>query len=238
MAEPTDGERELPKIMDVVNAVAADLQANLGGYALVGVAYHALLVPAALIGMTFLALGLAPGVINDDEQLLIAGYAVGVLGFVVILAGVTIPLQAGLYRTMWANVIDGEPLTFGAILANAPRDLPRVYAVEILLAFLVLLGVPFCYVGAIAVGIVTQFAFPAVIVHELGPLAAIGQSFRFVRSNPGFSAGYFAVGLVAGLIMGNIPLSGIVILPALVSFQLRCYRAIFGDGVGPREISG
>lgn len=221
--------------MDIVNEVAADLQKNLGGHALLGLGFQVAIFAATFVMFLVIGISVVPGIVMNDDAVLFGGYAVGIVLGIALIASVSIPVQVGLYRAMWRYLRDGEPLTFGSVFANAFEDLAPVVVLDLLIGALVLMGLPFCYVGGLAVALALQLAFPAAIVHRLGPIDAIGLSFRHVRANLGWNAAYWGVGLVVGMIMANVPLSGIVLLPALASFQLRCYRAAFGDGEQPVE---
>jgi hypothetical protein len=164
---------------------------------------------------------------------LIGGMAAMIGGIILISA----PLTASLYRAMWANLTRSEALGFGAAFSTALQDLGRILGYNVIMAAAVLVGLMFCYVPALGVSLALHFALPELVVHRVSIGEAIALSVRHVRENLSWSLGAWALGMALIVVCSQIPLVGMALGPVLyANYQLRLYRAVFGDGGAPAAI--
>lgn len=220
---------ELPPIMETVNEVIADLQANFMGYFLAGIGFALTMIPLIIVMYVLIFVPMIPGLIAENDTLIGLGVLVGsLLGIGGLIATIG-PLQAGLYRAVWRNITESEPLSFGSAFSNAFEDAGSSIALTLMIGLLVMIGLPFCYVGALFASFATCFAMPAFIAHKVGPVGAIQFSIRHAIAHPGWHAAIWGISFVCGMLAGNIPIVGMVALVANIAIQMRLYRKAFGD---------
>ncbi len=99
----------------------------------------------------------------------------------------------------------GEPTSWRASLRFALRKLLPVIAVSILVVVLAVLSLVGVIVAAIYVGVRLALSAPALLIEDLGPIAALKRSWRLVKDRWWVTFGVFVissllVALLAGLI--------------------------------------
>jgi uncharacterized membrane protein len=227
---------ELPRVGEVLTESLNALTSDLKGHFLAGLGFTLAMVPLAIAAAIGLYLSLIPGILyaaaTDEPAMgivgMFMGFSVGMTGILVLVVGVSGPLTASLYRALWANLVDGTPLTIGSAFSTMFHDIGRVFTLVALQMVLTLAGALFCYVPALGVAAALHMALPSLVVSGLGPIAAMRASARVFRAHPGWAFGTWALGFAILLVASNIPLVGNALgMPLYATYQLRLYRRVF-----------
>ncbi len=247
----------IPSIGALFSETLTDVMNNIVGYLMMGLALMAVAIPVGIFAsivslivlygvmgvgvFASLAGGAAMQEATGDEDL---GGMVGALGsmgsiavafllffaFLLFLAAAMAPLSASLYRAIAAHQRGEGTLTFGAAFSTITQDIGATMGTVLLVTICTLVGVMFCYVGAIVPAALFTFALPMVALHRKGALESMRLCAGHAMAHPSehglFILAYFGTSLVAGY----IPLFGHVFVLALA---VRAYRKMFGDGPEP-----
>jgi len=250
-AAPAEGANEaLPSPVDLVTSTLSIFMDNilpmlmLGlGQLVVGLIAAVVLIPFFLGCVVALSVGLGAtgGVIDvllDGQGQLGAGagvlsllvsYIVGIGGLLIVATIITSPFVGSLMRAMDAHLAGEAEATFGGVFETATQQPLKDIASNTLLMVLVVLGLPFCYVGALIPAFFLMWMTLACEVDGLTLSDAIRRSIRAIRERPAWCLGVYALGIVFGMLASYVPILGPV---AAILFTLRAYRAIF-----PREVA-
>ena len=211
-----------PAILDVLNATIDDLRSAFVPSLLAGLGLLLVLLPVLVLYVSGVVAAMLPGMLQEDLSLALSGFAGAMLIGLPVVVLVPAPFHHALMRSMAAHAEEGRDLGFGAAFRDLSRDLGKV------LAYAVLVGVLFCYVGALVVWAFTGFGTQAVALDRLGPVAALRRSARHVLAHPTWHLGYLGIWFAIGVLVGNVPVLGYAVgLPFLALYQVRAYRAWF-----------
>lgn len=247
----------IPSLGAVFSETFTDLTENIGGYCMAGLAFVAVVFPVSMVGTLvgmftlYLVMGLgvvasaaggsAIGEATGDQDLggvitAFGGLGSFVLGFiaffliVAVMVGVLAPVTASLYRAIAEHQRGGAPLTFGGAFATVGQDVGSTVGAACLLTLASMVGMLFCYVGALVPLVLFCFAFLMVALHRKGALNAMKICAAHAIARPAehvlFCLAYFATAFIAG----NIPVLGHIFMVAL---SVRAYRKMFGDAAEP-----
>ncbi len=224
-------ERELPRATKLLEESFKDLQDNFGGYFVVGLPIFCVAMVVSVLSVGFFFLGMIPLMAtgNDESIFMFFGiWFVALLGTSVL---VTLPMQASQGRAVWRHLTNGEPMTFTGAFKDVSRDLPSLFAAQILITVLSLVGLLFFFFPMLIVAMFCSFTIPAILVHRLGAFEALSLSFSHARRNPWWHFKVWMVGILVTAAASQVPLLGAIMAgPWLFSYTFRAYRAAFGDG--------
>ena len=240
---PPGAVGSLPKVFDLLNLCINDLRQNFAGYLLAGLGLLVVILPMVILVYVGIFAAIVPGIVvgqttgNDDlgGLVTVGGVFLGVFVMIFVMMVVMAPINGSLYRNVLASLRGEQPLGFGACFSRMFEDVGKVVLLMLIQGALTLVGVLLCYVPGLLVAMFLNFALPAVIVHKLGPMDAIGLSVRHVKANLSWHLGFWALGLAMMMISSNVPIVGLVGIPMYAAYQLRAYRQVFGDGEMPIE---
>ncbi len=254
MSTPThEPGGSLPPIGALFSETFDDLIKNIGPYVLAAVGFFVVVMPvgmvAGMIGMVGMYVVLFGGIIGSAALGQAAGdsdvggliTAVGSLGsfglafvafafFIAVSSAVGAPFGASLNRAIAAHQRGEGTLAFNSAFSTATQDIGSSLVVAALVAFAGLLGMLFCYVGALVPAVLFSFAPTMVALHRQGALAAFSRCARHAMANPGEHVVWALVYLGSAMVSAYIPVIGTAFLLAL---NVRAYRKVFGDGPEP-----
>jgi len=239
---PSQADGNLPSVLDVLVETFEDFREHFAGYILAGLGVWLVMFPIVLVGIigvfALMAAAAAPGIMANDEDLIFMGamaaYIGGLCLLMLITACIVPPLQASVGRAMLERISAGADLTIGAAFSTWRMDMFKVIGTYLLVQFIVIVAMLFCYIPGLIAVFLTGLAIPAVIVHRLAPMAAVQLSVKHAMEHPTWHLGYFAITMGISMVLMYIPLIGpALMISFLLSFQLRCYTAVFGLGSEP-----
>jgi hypothetical protein len=226
---------------------------NVGGYLQVGLALIAVVMPVALL-ITFVGLfvlygliivgaiasvgaGAAIGDATNDRDLggIVSGLGtmgsvlcsfVGFFGIMALGTAAIAPVSASVTRSIAAHQRGEGELTFQGAFSSIRQDMGANIAVVFLMMSLTLVGVMFCYVGALVPAFLFTFAVPMVAVGRVSALTALTRTARGAMARPMEHAAYAGAYFVTALVANYVPILGHAFLLAL---QVRAYRKVYGD---------
>ena len=226
---------DLPSPMAVLTETLNGLSSSWSGYLWAGLGYTLATLPLVVFGVVAIYLSVLPGILlgatgTDEGVTLISifgGLFFGVALFVAVLAVASGPLNASLYRAVYAHVAEGSPLTFGAAYTTWTTDLGKVVAVTALQLLATLIAAMFCYFPALIVAAALHLALPAVVFRGVGSMDALRGSILFFRKNPLHHAKVWGVGVLMLLVAANIPfIGGVLAMPMYAAYQARYFRSV------------
>ncbi len=241
------------------NETFEDLTGNLADYALAGLGLWIVVVPvsfvlsmAAVLGMYLVMMvgvvasiagGVAAGEAAGDPDLgaLIGG--VGTLGSIgiafLLMFGVIgmvsmclAPFSASLMRGVAAHQRGEGKLEFKSVFSSIRQDMGSVCFILACTTIASMIGVCFCYVGALVPAVLFGFAPAMVAIHRAGAIDALRRCARGAMANPMQHLIFAAANLGVSLVAAYIPVIGMMFVMAL---QVRAYRSLYGDGAAPAE---
>jgi len=225
---------ELPSVIELLIELWNDIKADWVQYALVSVGYALVLFPLTIGLVVVMFAGFVPGLVIEDELVMILGflvtYILAIFGSFVVQG----PIMASVVRALWHHEVDGEEMGIGSPFNRMFANLPSVVAVLLITMVLTFAGALFCYVPAFLVGIATVFALPAAAVHGLGPIDAIRLSARHAIQHFGWHAALWGLAFAIMLVLMYVPLVGTFAGAIFYyAYIVRAYRRVFGDGEVP-----
>lgn len=185
-------------------------------------AYLAVLIPATITDMRR-----GRSSPEDDQALVIALLGVYVAVLVISLLG------SIAYRNLVAAallVADGGTPTPRSALSL--RRSGRTLTLALLNGILVLVGMVLCFLPGVVVAIFGQFAFVAMVEHDLRPVRALRRSWAFVRRS-------FWPSVLVSIVVGLIAYAGtfaclvglLASLPIAALMQVHAYRSMSGGQI-------
>ncbi len=242
----------LPPIGELLSETLADVRTHFEGYLMVGLAHWLVLVPVSVlfvfgamlvmyavmgVGIVF-SVGLGEGFaiagnrdLRDVVVLLGSVFSIGgglLLFFVGItgLAAAFAPLNASVMRAIAAHQRGDAPLRFDAAFATLRQDLGATIGVALLTGLLSVVGVLFCYVGALVAGVFFGFAPSLVALHRRGPWEAVGIAARHALARPGDHLLMALTLLMMQFVAAYVPVLGHAFV---LAFSVRAFRKMYGD---------
>jgi uncharacterized membrane protein len=252
--EPGGG---IPSLGALYSETLTDLTQNIQGYLMVGLALLAVVFPISMVGtmVGMIAMyavmgigvfasalgGSAIGEATGEQDLAgivtMFGSAGSIfLGFALffaligLLTAAIAPVSASLYRAIAAHQRGEGTLTFADAFSTVRQDIVPTATVMLLVTGMTIVGVFFCYVGALVPAILFSFAFSMVALHRKGAMEALKICARHVMARPSEHALFVLAYMGTAMVAGYVPLLGHMFLIALA---VRAYRKMFGDGVEP-----
>jgi hypothetical protein len=241
----TSSPSDLPQVMDLLSELFKRVQDEFAGYFLAGLLPTLGSFFAAFLGIGLvyggMFLGMLPGIQSNDEELMMAGmfgsFVVTIPVMVIGMTAVFAPVQASLYRAVWRNLTEDEPLTVGSAFSTVTQDLGKVLLYNVVMMSLILVGSLMCYVPALLVMMGLGFAAPGVYIHRLGVGDAIRMSVTHVQEHLSWHVGFFGIGFAMLLVLQYIPILGTALLmTAYPLYVLMAYRHVYGEGDLPRTL--
>ncbi|MES2643912.1 MAG: hypothetical protein V4850_30770 [Myxococcota bacterium] len=252
--EPGGG---IPSLGALYSETLTDLTQNIQGYLMMGLALMAVVFPVSMVGtmVGMIAMyavmgvgifasalgGSAIGEATGEQDLggivtMFGSFGSFFLAFVVLfaslacLAGAMAPVSASLYRAIAAHQRGEGTLSFGDAFSTVRQDIVPTATVMLLVTGMAIVGVLFCYVGALVPAILFGFAFSMVALHRKGAMEALKICARHAMARPSEHAIFVLAYMGTAMVAGYVPLLGHMFLIALA---VRAYRKMFGDGVEP-----
>jgi hypothetical protein len=229
---------ELPQVSVMITEILGDLMKNFVGWLQFGVGNLVFVILSlALIMPPYLFLVILPLMSHQRNPNILPGILVMLAGILVAVL-LQLPWTNGQYRAMLRYQRGEIGMSVTAPLAEAATDLGSVFALTLMTMAITFVAMLACYVPALFVGALVGLAFPGIVVHRLGAVAAVSQSIRHARQFPGWTFAFWGIGFVILLVGGQVPILGpMLTTPIFLAFQLRAYRQIYGDGDAPVEPS-
>jgi len=218
--------------MEVVELVVADLKANPIGYFAAGFGYFALVMLVIAVSLAVLGLGMAPGLVLENDTILAIGGGFGMLvytGGILLFSFVAFPMMnASLIRNLdWKNE-DGSVGLTALVNRTRPGGL-RIAGFYMLSQLLILMGSTCLYIPGIIAMALTTFAMPIVVLEDATFSEALGKGWAHMTKDPAF---HFAVWglLIVAIMMLYVTFVGLfLIFPVLGAWQYYTYRVAFGE---------
>jgi len=239
----------------LINDSVRQFSKDIGPYILAGMGQFAVVVPVSMIAGMVAYFGVVVGMMGGWVVGIIAmallaqlgdlgaalgavvmvaspfiGMALVLLPILPVVAAIVAPVQASLMRAIAAHQRGEQELSVSSPFDTATQDLARVVITSILLTGLTLVGLLFCYVGALAVPILFGFVHTLVVLHRRSPMEAFAIQFRHLlaHGNQHLMLGVLQIAL--GMIAGFVPVIGPMFM---ADMQVRAHRKLFGDGPEP-----
>lgn len=218
----------------VARDVFEDLKGHVVGYALAGAAYFVATTALVFAAIAVLGLCMAPGIIKEDETLLVIGGIAGMFPYMGLIFGFVIggfPLMsASLLRALESQRAGDSTIGFGSLFAGSGDRTGSIVLFYAMSQVLIFIGALFFYIPGMIAFAVTTFAFPIVVLEEVTPVRALQLGWDHVRNNAAWHAGVWLL-LIPLFIALELTVVGLVfVFPILVAYQLYAYRAAFGPG--------
>jgi len=216
-----------------------DFTTHFVGYLLAGLVPYgvAFVVSLSLVVVLYgmVGLGAVPGIMAEDETLLIGGAAIGAIAgsltMFLAMTAVVSPLHVSLLRSMHEHHRSGADLDIRASMRHARRLGPRAFGVMLATGTLTGTGALFCLFPGVLASLFLVFALPAVALSELSPMAALGRSASHVRGNIQWHLGIWGLVVVVAIGGQGVPLIGpLLAVPFTYAFLARAYSAAFPNG--------
>ncbi|MEZ4319557.1 MAG: hypothetical protein R3F61_18725 [Myxococcota bacterium] len=233
---------EPPNILDVLTEYVEEVKTDFLPYATAGTGIALVMLPYSMVvvfivyGAMFV--GAMPGIAMEDENVLILGMitapflAIFASSFVLNL--ITIPMHASLLRDLSAHQ-EREPgtptgLGFASCFSTVTQEpaRPLFYTA----VHVVLYGVlaMFCLFPGLVFLVVTDLAWPLVVVDGLSPLDAMKRAAAHFRDHVAWHLGYTLILFSMAFVLAYIPFIGAFLTPGLVGgWRLWAYRRIRQD---------
>lgn len=224
--------------LGVAKALVADLQKHPGGYFACGVGYLGFTLALVTVLMGVLGVGTLPGIVFEDETLLVVGSVIGFVAYFALAIGMSlflIPLmQASAIRAFDAHLRGGPTVDFGSSfrIRGLPGGAGRLVAFQLLSQLLILIGIFLLYLPGIVAAFVTIVALPILVLEpEVSAVDALRLGWAAIRKQPGWHVAVWLVGFGVLLVTEFTIVGLLVMWPILVAYQVIAYRKAFGpDG--------
>ena len=249
-SEPNLPATTRPGVTVVASEVLNEFMKDLGPYALAGAGYLVVMIPLIFVSIIVMYIGMGVAMALMMMLAALAGSIVGELGglvvslvgtflvvalifaFAVGLNGLVAPLHASLYRAIAKHQRrdpeDEVPteLSFGSAFSTVTTAPLSAAMIHIMVTGAVIVGLVFCYIGALVPVFFLMYAPGLVFVDGLSPIDAIKRSVATARENLGWHAGHFGLSMVIGMFSGYIPIIGPMFAQA---YSVKIHRVVFGD---------
>lgn len=140
------------------------------------------------------------------------------------------PVNASLTRAVAAHQRGEKELHIGSAFETITQDLLRVIPTALALTALGLVGLLFCYVGALVVPILFGFVGTLVALHRCGPLEAFRLQITHLRKHGNAHLVIGVAQIAFSMVAGFVPVIGPMFL---IDMQVRAHRKMFGDDATP-----
>lgn len=215
--------------MDVPTKMFEAFKANIAGWFLAGFAQFGAILAVVFVAVAAMGLGVIPGVVMEDETLLMVGALVGMLVYIVAIFTFSL-LVAPLMSAAMIRGLDAERRGEGNIGLTTPfagitTDAGRVVIFNLIGQAMILCGMLMLYVPGLVAAAVVTFALPIVVLEpETSPMEALGRSWKAITNDPVWHLAQVAV-LFAAVIVAELTVVGIfVMMPLLAAHQVYAYR--------------
>jgi hypothetical protein len=242
-------------LSELIQEGIQDFSKDIGPYLLAGMGQFLVVVPVSfaaglvayfgsMLGMmggwiVGLVLGLLLASLGDVGAFLGALVMVGLpflglfavlLPILPVMVAILAPVNASLVRAVAAHQRGEKELSLGSAFETLTEDVGRVIVTALVLTGFTMVGLLFCYVGALLVPILFGFVSTLVALHRCGPIEAFRLQIAHLRKH-GNTHLMLGVGQIAfSMVAGFVPVIGPLFL---VDMQVRAHRKMFGDGPTP-----
>ena len=222
-----------PEVLELFGELAGDFKERFASYFVGGLGIGLITMPVTVVAVLLVYGaafgGMLPGMMVDDEALILgglfAGLSVSALLATALMVGVLAPLQASLARAMVRHFEGEEELSLGAPFSTATEGLGRLYAYTALHSVVGLVGMLFCYLPGIAWQVLTHFAWCRVVLDDEAPVDALRHSVADVREQPLWHLTYAFLLVVVVVLVSYLPLIGAFLAPSVtIGIQVYAYR--------------
>ena len=225
---------------------------NIGPYALAGVGQLLVVLPVVFVtvllmyglifgGMLAMMLGVVGLAVVLPEELAVLGMLVGELGAIVVMfigilalsafmGAVLAPVNASLMRAVAAHQRGEKKLDISAAFTTIGRNIGAVLLGAVVLSMLTLTLLMACYLPVLLVWVFLGFASAFIAVHNRGALDGISKALIHAKTHLSWHVQFGLVHLMISMIAGYVPILGAMFA---LSFYVRTYRKVFGDGDEP-----
>ena len=230
---------------------------NIAGYMMAGLGFFLVAMPVGMV-LGFLAVFVMYGVmIGGSVVSMIAGGAIAqgsgdqdigaligvfgsfgsflvaflcLFGLIGIVGAALAPLSASQIRAIAAHQRGEKPLEFSAAFSTFSQWMgPAIFTTGAVTVSTVI-GVFFCYVGALVPATLLTFAPYMAAIHGKGAMESLRRSSGHAMAALGQHFVYILVYMGLSLVAAYIPVLGHAFLLALM---VRAYRRVYGDGPEP-----
>lgn len=226
-----DGGSKPRDPMVVFNQMAEAFKANLVGWFLAGLAYFAVIFGVVIVSIGAIGISVAPGVVTEDENLLVFGLLGGMavyMGLLLVFSmGVAPLMNAAMIRGLDAERRGEGPIGFATPFTGLTTNAGRIVLFNLMGQVIVLIGMMMLYVpGLIAMAVIT-FALPIVVLEEeTSPMDALTRAWQGMVADPVWHLAQFAL-LFAALLIAELTVVGIFFLvPLMTAHQAFAYREL------------
>lgn len=225
--------------LDVARAVWADLVARPVPYAAAGSAYLVAVLAAILVAIGWLGGWMIPGMVAENETLMVVGGGIGFLGYVGLVLGiafVAVPaMAASLLRALETQRLGGAKIGFDSIFSTMMTDAGRVGAWYLLVNLVGAVGMLFLYVPGLIVMALGLFALPMVVLERRPFGEAASIAWAHARAHPGWHLGVWGSLLLAVIILELTIVGVLAVFPVAIAWSLFAYRIAFGEAGAPQH---
>lgn len=225
-----------PDAVQILTEHFNDVKDNLVGYLLSGLGFYGAIVIAVLVVMVPLFAATLPGIVMENDTLMIGGMIIGWTWYLVALLAVTLvisPLLLGSFlRAMDAHKRGAAPLGFKAAFSTFRQDPKRTIGIQLVVQLIMGVGMMFCYIpGMLAIPFMS-FAVPMVVLDGHSISEALSRTWAHMRRYPLFHLLFHLLALATAMAVEMIPIVGLLmVFPWLFGLNLVAYRAAFsGEG--------
>ena len=220
---------------DIPKDVFADFQANVGSYVAMGFAYMAFIMGFVFVASTALVVGIVPGVILENEIVMVIGGSLGFMVYaaiIMVFTAVGYPLLGGsALRALRTQMDGGDAAGVGSLFNTMNVDFERVIGLYLVSQLVIMCGFLLFYLpGLIAVMVTTLAMSIHVFEPEVGLTDSLTRAFEHVKENPGWHVQGWLL-LIPVFLVLEITIIGLVcIFPVVVAWQVVMYRHAFPNG--------
>jgi hypothetical protein len=239
---PEINEDDLPSPADLASTSLPIFMDNVMPMLMLGLAQTTVAFGAAMIlvplgmcamGVVMFGSGAVAALAGSDASDVVQGLtALAVFGFYFLMLGLIIiggavitgPFMGSIMRGLDRHLAGEGEASFHD-LYNTAKDQPlKDIGSTLLLSFAIMLGLPFCYVGALVPAFILMWFTWSCELDGLSLPNAIRRSVATVRAHPVWCLGVFALGFAFAFVGAYVPIVGPV---AALMYYVRAYRAVF-----------
>jgi len=243
---------ELPDLAKTLQETMTEFTENIGPYALAGVGQLLVVVPLVLVmvivlyllmfgGAIAMVVGLVGLMVVLPEDLAVLAMVLGELGgfvalFFMIFAmsafmgAILAPVNASLMRSVAAHQRGEKELDISAAFRYLGRDLGAVLFGAAILGVLTVILLMACYLPVLLIWVFLSFASALIALHRRGALDGISMALSHARAHLSWHVQFGFAHLLLVMIASYVPVLGAMFA---LSFYVRTYRKVFGDGDEP-----
>ena len=168
-------------------------------------------------------------VISPEEAVGAAGAAIGRMIAVMVFGSIVGLLAHGMTVLMADDAIQGREVHLKTAWQQVRVRLVPLVITSVVVGALVSVGMVLLVLPGIVIAFFLMFSFVALMVRELAPFSALGNSFRTVKSNFASTFVFFLVMIALGVLVGvvNFVIGLIPILGAIIAVVVSSAYASF-----------